>query len=129
MDSVFCEQALKEAVARFGKPALFNTDQGSQFASNSFTQILQDQGTRVSMECRCDWRDNVYIEKPWRTVRYKDIYLHGYENLRALRRGLASYFDFYNGTDFIRILIKSCLISAIIHCRPRIRQRELPPNS
>jgi len=99
-DSVFCEEALQEAIARFGAPSIFNTDQGSQFTSNTFTQILQDYGIRISMDGRGRWRDNVHIERLWRTVKYEDIYLEGYENLRALKRGLASYFDFYNRYRF-----------------------------
>lgn len=104
MDSVFCEEALKGAIARFGVPALFNTDQGSQFTSNSFTQILQDHEIRISMDGRGRWRDNVHIERLWRTVKYEDIYLQGYENLRALKRGLALYFDFYNRYRFHQTL-------------------------
>ena len=100
MDSLFCEEALKDAIARFGVPALFNTDQGSQFTSNSFTQILQDHQIRISMDGRGRWRDNVHIERLWRTVKYEDIYLQGYENVRALKRGLTSYFDFYNRYRF-----------------------------
>lgn len=100
MDSRFCEEALKDAIMQFGVPAIFNTDQGSQFTSNSFTQILQDHGIRISMDGRGRWRDNVHIERLWRTVKYEDIYLQGYENLRALKRGLASYFDFYNRYRF-----------------------------
>ena len=96
MDSRFCEEALKEALTRFGAPALFNTDQGSQFTSSTFIQLLKDQGIRISMDGRGRWRDNVHIERLWRTVKYEDIYLHGYENLRALKRGLTSYFNFYN---------------------------------
>jgi len=104
MDSLFCEEALKEAIARYGVPALFNTDQGSHFTSNSFTQILQDHQIRISMDGRGRWRDNVHIERLWRTVKYEDIYLQGYENLRALKRGLASYFDFYNRYRFHQTL-------------------------
>ncbi len=100
MDSRFCEEALKEAIARFGAPAIFNTDQGSQFTSNSFTQILQDHGIRISMDGKGRWRDNVHIERLWRTVKYEDIYLQGYESLRSLKRGLESYFRFYNRYRF-----------------------------
>jgi len=68
--------------------------------SNTFTRILQGYGIRISMDGRGRWRDNVHIERLWRTVKYEDIYLEGYENLRALKRGLASYFDFYNRYRF-----------------------------
>jgi len=78
MDARFYEEALTKAIARFGQPAIFNTDQGSQFTSNSFIQILQDHGIRISMDGRGRWRDNVHIERFWRTVKYEDIYLQGY---------------------------------------------------
>jgi putative transposase len=100
MDSRFCEEALQDAITRYGAPSIFNTDQGSQFTSNTFTQILQDHGIRISMDGRGRWRDNVHIERLWRTVKYEDIYLQGYENLRSLKRGLASYFAFYNHYRF-----------------------------
>ena len=100
MDSVFCEEALKEAIAHYGAPSIFNTDQGSQFTSNTFTRILQDYGIRISMDGRRRWRDNVHIERLWRTVKYEAIYLQGYENVRSLRRGLSSYFAFYNHYRF-----------------------------
>lgn len=104
MDSRFCEEALNEAIARFGIPAIFNTDQGSQFTSNTFTQILQDHGVRISMDGRGRWRDNVHIERLWRTVKYEDIYLQGYENLRSLKRGMDAYFRFYNQHRFHQAL-------------------------
>ncbi|MEJ5183907.1 MAG: IS3 family transposase [Rectinemataceae bacterium] len=96
MDIRFCEEALKEALARFGVPACCNTDQGSQLTSTSFTRILQDYGIRISMDSRGRWRDNVHIERFWRIVKYEDIYLQGYEDLRSLTRGLKAYFAFYN---------------------------------
>ena len=100
MDSVFCEEALKEALAHYGAPCIFNTDQGSQFTSNTFIHLLQEQGIRISMDGRGRWRDNVHIERLWRTVKYEDIYLQGYENVRSLKRGLVSYFVFYNQYRF-----------------------------
>jgi putative transposase len=100
MDSLFCEEALKEAIAHYGAPSVFNTDQGSQFTSNTFIHILQEQGIRISMDGRGRSRDNVHIERLWRTVKYEAIYLQGYENVRSLRRGLTSYFAFYNHYRF-----------------------------
>jgi len=100
MDSRFCEEALQEAIAHYGAPSIFNTDQGSQFTSNTFTRILQDYGIRISMDGRGCWRDNLHIERLWRTVKYEAIYLQGYENVRSLRRGLASCFAFYNHYRF-----------------------------
>jgi putative transposase len=70
MDFRFCEDALQEAIACYGAPAIFNTDQGSQFTSNTFTQILQNHHSSISMDGRGRWRDNVYIERLWRTVKY-----------------------------------------------------------
>ena len=96
MDSRFCEDALREAIVRYGAPAIFNTDQGSQFTSNTFTQILQDLGVRISMDGLGRWRDNVHIERLWRTVKYEDIYLQGYEDLRSPKRGMDAYFKSYN---------------------------------
>jgi len=100
MDSRFCEDALQEAIACYGAPAIFNTDQGSQFTSNTFTQILQNHHIRISMDGRGRWSDNVYIERLWRTVKYEDIYLQGYEDIGFLKRGLRSYFRFYNQERF-----------------------------
>lgn len=100
MDSRFCEEALQEAIARYGAPAIFNTDQGSQFTSNTFTQILQNYHISISMDGRGRWRDNVHIERLWRTVKYEDIYLQGYEDIGSLKRGLRSYFKFYNQERF-----------------------------
>jgi len=100
MDSRFCEEALREALSSYGAPAIFNTDQGSQFTSNTFTQILHEHHVRISMDGRGRWRDNVYIERLWRTVKYEEIFLHGHEDLGSLKRGLRSYFRFYNQRRF-----------------------------
>ena len=100
MDAEFCVAALEEAIAIWGVPAIFNTDQGSQFTSNTFTQILQNYHISISMDGRGRWRDNVHIERLWRTVKYEDIYLQGYEDIGSLKRGLRSYFKFYNQERF-----------------------------
>lgn len=93
----FCVDALQEALARQGTPEIFNSDQGSQFTSQAFTSVLKERGVAISMDGRGRWRDNVIIERLWRTVKYEDIYLHGYETITAARNGLKRYFAFYNG--------------------------------
>jgi len=96
MSTEFCVEALEEALTRHGAPELFNTDQGSQFTAEDFTQPLQAQGVRVSMDGKGRWIDNVFVERLWRSVKYEDIYLHAYETMRELKAALARYFSFYN---------------------------------
>jgi putative transposase len=96
MDVSFCISALEEALARFGKPEIFNTDQGSQFTSAAFTGTLAAAGIRISMDGRGRWMDNVFIERLWRSVKYEHVYLHAYENVEEARQQLANYFSFYN---------------------------------
>jgi putative transposase len=96
MDSSFCVSALEEALARFGKPDIFNTDQGSQFTSTAFTGTLTAAGIRISMDGRGRWMDNVFIERLWRSIKHEDIYLKGYTNGREAQAGIASWFAFYN---------------------------------
>jgi len=100
MDSRCCEDALQQAIACYGAPAIFNTDQGSQFTSNTFTQILQNHHITISMDGRGRWSDNVHSERLWRTVKYEDMCLQGYEDRGSLKRGLRSYFRFYNQERF-----------------------------
>ena len=87
---------LEEALARYGKPAIFNTDQGSQFTSNDFTGTLIDAGVRISMDGKGRWLDNVVIERFWRSIKYEDIYLKSYENGWELERGIEEYMMRYN---------------------------------
>ena len=96
MSTEFCVEALEEALTRYGAPEIFNTDQGSQFTAEDFTQVLLARGVRVSMDGKGRWVDNVFVERLWRSVKYEDIYLHAYESLRELKAALAKYFDFYN---------------------------------
>jgi putative transposase len=96
LDASFCIDALEEALRRYGAPDVFNTDQGSQFTSEGFTGLLTGHGVRISMDGRGRWLDNVFIERLWRSVKYEEVYLKGYENLPEARRELAAYFDFYN---------------------------------
>jgi putative transposase len=96
MDVSFCVSALEEALARFGKPEIFNTDQGSQFTSAAFTGRLAAAGVRISMDGRGRWMDNVFIERLWRSLKYEDIYLKGYADGREARTGIGLWMAFYN---------------------------------
>jgi putative transposase len=93
----FCLDAVQEALARHGKPEIFNTDQGSQFTSAAFTGMLQDQAIRISMDGRGAWRDNVFVERLWRSVKYEEVYLRAYDSVRDARASLGRYLAFYNG--------------------------------
>jgi len=96
MDTAFCVSALEEALARFGKPEIFNTDQGSQFTSAIFTGTLTAVGVKISMDGRGRWIDNVFIERLWRSLKYEDIYLKGYADGHDAKRGIADWITFYN---------------------------------
>jgi putative transposase len=96
MDVSFCLAALQEALARFGTPEIFNTDQGSQFTSGEFTGMLAAAGIRISMDGRGRWIDNVFIERLWRSLKYEDIYLKGYTDGREAKAGIAEWLAFYN---------------------------------
>jgi putative transposase len=96
MDVEFCIEALQEACARFGRPEIFNTDQGSQFTSPRFTAVLRDAGVRISMDGRGRWMDNVFIERLWRSLKYECVYLHAFETGSELRAGLAGWIGYYN---------------------------------
>ncbi len=96
MDVEFCIEALQEALARFGRPEIFNSDQGSQFTSSAFTGVLKAAGVRISMDGRGRWMDNVFIERLWRSLKYECIYLHAFETGSELRAGLSRWIDYYN---------------------------------
>jgi len=96
MDVSFCVSALEEALARFGRPEIFNTDQGSQFTSAAFTGRLAAADVKISMDGRGRWMDNVFIERLWRSLKYEDVYLKGYADGREARAGIASWMAFYN---------------------------------
>jgi putative transposase len=96
MHASFCVEALEEALARFGKPEIFNTDQGSQFTGSDFTGVLIKAGVRISMDGRGRWMDNVFIERLWRSLKYEDIYLKGYADGREAKVGIAQWVAFYN---------------------------------
>lgn len=96
MDTSFCIAALQEALSRFGRPEIFNTDQGSQFTSLAFTGVLERAGIRISMDGRGRWMDNVFIERLWRSLKHEEVYLKGYADGREARAGIASWIAFYN---------------------------------
>jgi len=92
----FCVEALQEALAKYGAPEIFNTDQGSQFTSDEWIKVLKDAGVAISMDGKGRWIDNVFIERLWRSVKYEEVYLHGYTNGTEARTALTRYFSFYN---------------------------------
>lgn len=92
----FCLEAVEEALARHGKPDIFNTDQGSQFTGAAFTGLLTDNGIAISMDGRGAWRDNVFVERLWRSVKYEEVYLRAYDSVGQARASLGRYLDFYN---------------------------------
>ena len=96
MNTDFCIEALEEAFARYGKPEIFNTDQGSQFTRLAFTGALQARGIRISMDGKGCWRDNVFVERLWKSIKYEGIYLHAYNSVSDARAGIGKYFSFYN---------------------------------
>ncbi len=96
LDASFCVDALEEAIHRFGVPEIFNTDQGSQYSSEDFTGVLKDKDIEISMDGKGAWRDNVFVERLWRSVKYEEVYLNAYESLPEARQSLEKYFRFYN---------------------------------
>jgi putative transposase len=100
LDAEFCVAALEEAIMTHGIPAIFNTDQGCQFTSDAFTQVLEGYGIQISMDGVNRALDNVYIERFWRTLKYEDIYLNDYQTMAELKIGLKRYVEFYNGKRF-----------------------------
>jgi putative transposase len=97
LDTQFCIDALEEAIEAYGAPEIFNTDQGSQFTSEDFTNVLKEQGIKISMDGKGAWRDNVFVERLWRSVKYEEVYLKAYDSMGAARASLEVYFGFYNG--------------------------------
>jgi putative transposase len=96
METDFCIEAVEEAIRHYGKPGIFNTDQGSQFTSEAFTGLLKHHNIRISMDGKGAWRDNVFVERLWKSVKYEEVYLKAYESVSQARDGLAKYFEFYN---------------------------------
>ena len=96
MDTAFCIEALQEAITRYGAPQIMNTDQGSQFTSDDFIAELKQNGIDISMDGRGQWRDNVFVERLWKSVKYEEVYLKAYDSVWAADSGIAQYLDFYN---------------------------------
>ena len=97
MEAVFCVDCLEEALRSHGKPEIFNSDQGSQFTSEDFTDVLKREGIVISMDGRGRAFDDIFVERLWRSVKHEDVYLKGYATMGELTLGLAEYFAFYNG--------------------------------
>jgi putative transposase len=97
LDATFCIEAVEEAIARYGKPDIFNTDQGSQFTSIAFTGLLMKNDIKISMDGKGAWRDNVFVERLWRTIKYEEVYLRAYASVPEARASIGRYIDgFYN---------------------------------
>ena len=96
LDGTFCMAAVEEAIARYGRPEIVNTDQGAQFTSAAFTGLLLDQGIRISMDGRGCWRDNIFVERLWRTIKYEEVYLHAYDSVSAATASIGHYLTLYN---------------------------------
>ena len=96
MEAAFCVEAVEEALARHGKPEIFNTDQGSQFTGQAFTRVLTDNAIAISMDGKGAWRDNVFVERLWRSVKYEEVYLRAYDSVSEARASIGRYLDFYN---------------------------------
>ena len=96
MDASFCVEALEDAIAAYGTPEIFNTDQGSQFTGDDFTGVLKRNDIKISVDGKGRWVDNVFIERLWRSVKYEEVYLKAYDDIRSARMSLKNYFVFYN---------------------------------
>ena len=96
MEASFCVETLEDALTRHGKPEIFNTDQGSQFTGSAFTGVLIENGIAISMDGRGAWRDNVFVERLWRSVKYEEVYLRAYDTASEARASIGRYLDFYN---------------------------------
>ncbi|MBW9118429.1 IS3 family transposase [Rhizobium cauense] len=96
METAFCIEAVEEALCRYGRPDIFNTDQGSQFTSIDFTAVLKKAGIEISMDGKGAWRDNVFVERLWRSIKYEEVYLHAYATVSEARAGISRYLTFYN---------------------------------
>jgi putative transposase len=97
LEAAFCIEALEEALARYGRPEIFNTDQGSQFTSHDFTSVLRKNEIAISMDGKGAWRDNVFVERLWRSIKYEEVYLRAYGSVSEARASIGRYLTFYNG--------------------------------
>lgn len=96
LDSTFCLEAVREALAHFGRPAIVNTDQGAQFTSADFTRLLQEHGIAISMDGKGCWKDNIFVERLWRSIKYEEVYLHAYASVSEAKAGIGRYLTQYN---------------------------------
>jgi len=96
MDTIFCIEALNEAIAKYGTPEIFNTDQGSQFTSVEFTGVLQSSDIKISMDSKGRWMDNVFVERLWRSLKYEEVYLNAYDTAKEAKEGIGEWIRFYN---------------------------------
>jgi putative transposase len=96
MDTRFCLEAVDEALSKYGKPEIFNTDQGSQFTSEAFTSKLKENNIRISMDGKGSWRDNIFVERLWRTIKYDEVYLKAYRTVTEARKSIGDYVTLYN---------------------------------
>ena len=96
MDSYFCVEALREALRNHGRPEIFNTDQGAQFTSEEFTEVLKEQNIAISMDGNGRWMDNVFVERLWRSLKYEEVYLKAYDNGAQAKEGIKAWFQLYN---------------------------------
>ena len=97
LEAAFCIEALEEALACYGRPEIFNTDQGSQFTSHDFTSVLSKNSIAISMDGKGAWRDNVFVERLWRSIKYEEVYLRAYDSVSEARASIGRYLAFYNG--------------------------------
>ena len=97
LEAAFCIEALEEALSRYGRPEIFNTDQGSQFTSTAFTEVLLKNEIAISMDGKGAWRDNVFVERLWRSIKYEEVYLKAYDSVSEARASIGRYLAFYNG--------------------------------
>jgi putative transposase len=97
LEAAFCIEAVEEALARYGRPEIFNTDQGSQFTSTAFTDVLLKHEIAISMDGKGAWRDNVFVERLWRSIKYEEVYLRAYDSVSEARSSIGRYLTFYNG--------------------------------
>lgn len=118
LDSAFCVAAVEEALARYGRPEIFNTDQGAQFTSADFTGLLTQHGIQISMDGKGCWRDNIFIERLWRTLKYEEVYLHAYDTVSAATAGLDRYLTLYNSRRPHSSLADRTPDEAYFHPRP-----------
>ena len=95
-DASFCVEALEEAIDNFGRPEIFNTDQGSQFTATAWTDVLKDLGIRISMDGKGRWMDNVFVERLWRSCKYECVYPHAFEGMLGVEEKIGKWMDYYN---------------------------------